>query len=79
MQILWHFLLCPMLRRNQLPALFPISAILVMARSTTSSPNSQIAPSRSDASYEKDYLLGKYGATPIIEDLSKALNYESKV
>ena len=33
---------------------------------------------RSDASYEKDYLLGKYGATPIIEDLSKALRYESK-
>lgn len=28
---------------------------------------------RSDASYEKDYLLGKYGATPIIDDLSKAL------
>ena len=34
---------------------------------------------RSDASYEKDYLLGKYGATPIIEDLSKALRYESKL
>lgn len=34
---------------------------------------------RSDASYEKDYLLGKYGATPIIEDLSKALRYESEV
>lgn len=28
---------------------------------------------RSDASYEKDYLLGKYGAIPIIDDLSKAL------
>lgn len=28
---------------------------------------------RSDASYEKDYLLGKYGATPIIDDLLKAL------
>ena len=28
---------------------------------------------RSDASYEKDYLLGKYGATPIIDVLSKAL------
>lgn len=28
---------------------------------------------RSDASYEKDYLLGKYGATPIIDDLSKVL------
>ena len=38
-----------------------------MARSTTASPNSQIAPTRSDASYEKDYLWGKYGATPIIE------------
>ena len=35
-----------------------------MARSTTASPNSQIASSHSDASYEKDYLLGKYGATP---------------
>ncbi|MGM9792390.1 MAG: ATP/GTP-binding protein [Candidatus Cryptobacteroides sp.] len=34
---------------------------------------------RSDASYEKDYLLGKYGATPIIDDLSKALRYESEV
>lgn len=32
---------------------------------------------RSDASYEKDYLLGKYGATPIIDDLSKAFNYEN--
>ena len=69
MQILWHFLLCPMLRRNQLPALFPISAILVMARSTTASPTSQIAPSRSDASYGNDYLWGKYGATPIIETI----------
>ena len=28
---------------------------------------------RNDASYEKDYLLGKYGATPIIDDLTKAL------
>ena len=28
---------------------------------------------RNDASYEKDYLLGKYGATPIIDDLSKVL------
>ena len=34
---------------------------------------------RSDASYEKDYLLGKYGATPIIDDLSKVLRYESEV
>ena len=39
-----HFLLCPVLRRNQLPSLFPISAIRVMARITTASPNSQIAP-----------------------------------
>lgn len=28
---------------------------------------------RNDASYEKDYLLGKYGATPIMDDLSKVL------
>lgn len=28
---------------------------------------------RNDASYEKDYLLGKYGATPIMNDLSKVL------
>lgn len=28
---------------------------------------------RNDASYEKDYLLGKYGATPIIDDLAKVL------
>lgn len=34
---------------------------------------------RSDASYEKDYLLGKYGATPIIDDLSKPLRYEREV
>lgn len=79
MQILWHVLLCIVLRRNQLPVIFPISAILEIARSTTASPNSQIAPLHSDASYEKDYLLGKYGATPIIEDLSKALRYESKL
>ena len=34
---------------------------------------------RSDASYEKDYLLGKYGATPILEDFSKALKYGHEV
>ena len=34
---------------------------------------------RNDASYEKDYLLGKYGATPIIDDLSKVLENESKI
>jgi len=28
---------------------------------------------RNDASYEKDYLSGKYGATPIIDDLAKVL------
>ena len=38
-----------------------------MAISNMATPNSQIAPSRSDASYEKDYLWSKYGATPIIE------------
>jgi len=28
---------------------------------------------RNDASYEKDYLSGKYGATPIIDNLAKVL------
>ena len=41
--------------------------------------NTKAGNPNSDASYEKDYLLGKYGATPIIEDLSKALRYESKL
>ncbi|MDY4732099.1 MAG: hypothetical protein SO294_06590, partial [Prevotella sp.] len=35
------------IRRNQHTVLFPISAILEMARSTTASPNSQIALSLS--------------------------------
>lgn len=33
---------------------------------------------RNDASYEKDYLLGKYGATPIMDDLSKVLEKDER-
>ena len=33
---------------------------------------------RSDASFEKDYLSGKYGAIPIVGDLTRLFNTQEK-
>ena len=33
---------------------------------------------RNDASFEKDYLSGKYGAIPIVGDLTRLFNTQEK-